>query len=162
MLAQYNLGVNYKQITSNNYVAFSDNKGWEYNPGPKEINIQEWSTNPKKYVNSYVEYLKTELGDKSITGNLITLKELESLGCNIPSNYGYISSASDKTCQNSLYKFWLINGQYWWTCSIYSDNSVSMWMMYNSGYLDGNHYTSAYGVRPTITISKDALKKSFS
>ena len=60
MLAQYNLGPDYKQSTTTEYVSFSDTDGWEYEPGPKEIDIQTWSTNPKTYVNSYVSYLKNE------------------------------------------------------------------------------------------------------
>ena len=75
MLAQYNLGTDYRQSTTTNYVIFSDTDGWEYTPGPKEIDIQIWSTNPKTYVNAYVEYLKTELEDDSVTGDLITLKD---------------------------------------------------------------------------------------
>jgi hypothetical protein len=79
MLAQYNLGTDYRQSSAQKSVIFADKYGWEYTPGSKEIDIQTWSTNPKTYVNAYVEYLKEELGDDTVTGDLITLKDLDLL-----------------------------------------------------------------------------------
>jgi hypothetical protein len=143
MLAQYNLGTDYKQTTEANHVSFSDTDGWETEPGPKEIDIQKWSTNPKTYVNAYVEYLKTKLGDNSVTGDLITLTELEGLGCSTP------------ICSNSPYYSWLINGQHWWTCSA-RDEYVRF--VSSKGRLDGDYYSGIRGVRPVITISKETLK----
>ena len=159
MLAQYNLSTEYKQSTTVNRVTFSDSNGWEYTPGPKEIDIQIWSTNPKTYVNAYVEYLKTELEDDSVTGDLITLTELKGLGCTIPSAYEYVSSSSSRTCTNSPYKSWLINNQGWWSRSAYSDYACFVWYVSDDGYLNYYSYSGSYGVRPVITISKDTLKK---
>jgi hypothetical protein len=42
MLAQYNLGTDYRQSTDSNGVKFADIDGWEYSPGPKEIDVQTW------------------------------------------------------------------------------------------------------------------------
>ena len=155
MLAQYNLSTDYRQSTTVNKVAFSDGNGWDYTPGPKEIDIQTWSTYPKTYVNAYVEYLKTELGDDSVTGDLITLKELKTLGCRIQDDYTW---TEDETCYSSPYKSWLINGQYWWTRSADSTNASCVWYVYFQGFLSPDTYDIGFGVRPVITISKEALK----
>ena len=155
MLAQYNLGPDYRQSTTVNGVKFSDTPGWEYTPGPKEIDIQTWSTNPKTYVNNYVDYLKTELGDDSVTGNLITLKELQTLGCTINEVYSYSTAL---TCTNSSYKSWLINNQSWWTRSAHSLNMTVLWFIGSDGLLYNFDFIASHGVRPTITISKEALR----
>ena len=57
MFARYNLGTDYKQSTTADVVTFADVDGWEFAPGPIEIDIQIWSTNPKIYIYAYVEYL---------------------------------------------------------------------------------------------------------
>ena len=160
MLAQYNLGTDYKQTEEQNYVAFSDRDGWEYEPGPKEIDIQTWSTNPKTYVNDYVEYIKKELDDDSVTGNLITLKELKSLGCNVRDDYSTFEGKENCGGSYTPYNIWLVNGQAWWTRSAYSGNS-KIWFVRISGGLgfSSYDYDSYIGIRPTITISKETLKK---
>ena len=160
MLAKYNLGTDYRQNTIVNSVAFADDIGWEYAPGPKEIDIQVWSTNPKIYVSNYVSYLQTELGDNSVSGDLITLKELGSLGCIVPTDY---TTGADPwndpwTCVNSSQKDWLINGQFWWIRSAHSVYSHHVWIMDIYGGLFGNAYHSPMPVRPIIIISKESLK----
>ena len=87
MLAQYNLGTNYRQSTTAKSVSFSNSNGWAYTPGPKEIDIQAFDGNVKTHVNEYVSYLKSEIGDSTLTGTLITMSELKSLGCTITENY---------------------------------------------------------------------------
>lgn len=159
MLAKYNLGTNYRQSATANKVSFSKETGWEYKPGPKEIDIQTWSTDPKVYVNNYVSYLQTVLEDTSISGDLITLTELKALGCVVPTDYAGISDYSGRTCINSPYKSWLINGQYWWTRSASSGSSSYMWVLSAGGGLYSNSYSRDNGVRPVITISKEILKK---
>ena len=155
MLAKYNLGTNYRQSTSNNYVSFSDSYGWEYEIGPKEIDIQTFAGNAKTYVNSYVSYLKNEIGDSKISGNLITLKELKLLGCSIKDDYTYISGL---TCANSMHKSWLVNNQSWWTRSVNSPYSNDVWMMRADASLHSDNNDYKYGIRPVITISKYILK----
>ena len=159
MLAAYCLGEDYRQTDSRSgfeyEVSFSNLNGWEYTPGPKEIDIQVYDGNVKTYVNEYVSYLERETGN-DISGNLITLTELKSLGCTINDNY---ESTEGLTCENSQYFNWLANLQSWWTRSadayninyvyyvdfMYTDLGTSF-----SGYANG-------GVRPVITISKDDL-----
>jgi surface protein len=155
MLAKYNLGTDYKQSITQNNVTFSENIGWEYTPGPKEIDIQLWSTNPKNYVNAYVTYLKEETAVENLYGDLITLSELKALECLIPENYG---SGTSKSCADSSYVDWLVNGQSWWTHSANADSPDIIWNVGATGYLSQHGNIFSHGVRPTITISKEALK----
>jgi surface protein len=155
LLVQYNLGTDYRQTASYNPVKFSDTHGWEYTPGPKEIDIETWSPNIKTYLNNYVEYLKETINDENIKGNLITLKDLETLGCTIPVNYDIESEESN--CYNSPYG-WIVNNQLSWTRSANSTDNYGIWYLVNSGPLNFNHYRASFGVRPTITISKSSLE----
>ena len=159
MLAQWNLGTDYRQSEDENGVTFSNSNGWEYQPGPKEINIQSYEGNAKTYVNNYVSYLQTETGDSTITGDLITLAQLSDLGCTVPSDYAYVSDSSARTCANSDNAEWLVNGQRWWTRSAYADSSFSngVWFMYAAGGVGCVGYGNNSGVRPVITLSKSAL-----
>jgi surface protein len=155
MLAQYNLGEDYKQSESGKGMGFSSYRGWEYTPGPKEIDIQQYDGPVKRYLNAYVDYLKTLLKNNAIAGDLISLKELENLGCEISSDYS--SNLENVKCDNSSYKSWLING-ITWTRSASSSNDKSVWLMYNNGVLMATTFTSAYPFRPVITISKETLR----
>ena len=156
LLAQHNLGIDYKQTETNNDVTFSDGNGWEYTPGPKEIDIQLYDGDAKTYVNNYVAYLQGETGDSTLSGTLITVAELGDLGCTVPSDYAWGSGGW--TCANSDNAEWLVNGQYWWTRSADPDDSNLVWYVNGDGGLSSNGYFSGYyGVRPVITISKSAL-----
>jgi hypothetical protein len=164
MLAQYNLGTNYRQSTTNIHVTFSNSNGWEFTPGPKEIDIQQYDGDAKIYINEYVSYLKSETGDFTITGTLITLAELKILGCTIPTNY---SITSGITCEESQYSSWLINTQNWWTRSARSDNGSYVWSLLSTGDISSVNYdTSGYvgkiGIRPIITISKSSIETTIS
>jgi hypothetical protein len=155
MFAQYNLGPNYIQDESENDVSFSNSNGWAYTPGPKEIDIQAFDGNAKTYLNEYVSYLKSQTGDDSLTGTLITLTDLKSLGCSINDDYTY---SSDNTCENSSHKLWLINEQLWWTRSAFSNKASIVMTVYNDGSIsNSDFYYYGLGIRPVITISKDAL-----
>jgi hypothetical protein len=155
MLAKYSLGEDYKQSESGKGMGFSSSRGWEYTPGPKEIDIQQYDGPVKRYLNAYVDYLKTLLKNDAIAGDLISLKELENLGCEISSDYS--SNLENVKCDNSSYKSWLING-ITWTRSASSSNDKSVWLMYNNGVLMATTFTSAYPFRPVITISKETLR----
>ena len=167
MLASNVLGTDYRQtdITGGDFgndqygVKFASTSGWEYTPGPKEIDVQIWSTNPKTYINEYVSYLQTETGASTITGDLITLQDLKKLGCVFPADYSYVFTSSERTCQDSDYADWLINNQFWWTRSAASDEASRVWYVLSSGYLSTTDIGMPYlfGIRPVITISKDAL-----
>ena len=159
MLAKYNLGTDYKQSFSSNYLSFSDDIGWDYAPAPKEIDIQTWSSNPKDYVNKYLEFFRKELNDETIKGNLITIKELIDLDCTFPVNYGGNSSSTESSCSNSKYKSWLIIEQPWWTANASSEFIDSIWLFLPFGEMFQEKYYYFGGIRPTLTISKETLKK---
>lgn len=161
MLAQHNLGVDYKQSETDNYLTFSDLIGWENKPGPKEIDIQSHNGPVKTYVNEYVSYLRSETGDSTLTGTLITLAELKELGCTINNNYSYTSGL---TCASSKHNSWISNGKYWWTRSAVPSNANDVWIVCKSGTLSYDNYGAKYGsglvgVRPVIIISKSVLLK---
>ena len=160
MLAQYNLGIDYKQSEVENYVTFADSDGWENIPGPKEIDIFEWSTNPKIYVTEYVSFLQSELNDIDVSGNLITLKEMGNLGCTFPDDYGWIADDSARTCTVSKYFSWLINGQRWWTRSVSAVDKTHVWNVSAIDVFRGDNFKEAKrGIRPIITVSKDVLRE---
>jgi hypothetical protein len=156
MFAQYNISPDYKQSTTEKTVPFSNTKGWEYTPGPKEIDIYTWSTEIKTYIDSYVSHLQTVTGDTTLHGDLITLNQLQQLECTIKEDY---ASATGLTCANSQYSKWLVNNQSWWTKSASSEYSDAIWHSSFNGYLGAGNYEFNYAaIRPTITISKEALK----
>ena len=155
LLAQYNLGTNYRQNNINNYIKLTDSNGWEYSPGPKEINIQSYPGPAQTYVNNYVSYLKEKTGDTELSGTLITLTELGNLGCIIGEDY---SPNGGNTCVASENASWLINGQYWWTRSAYSNADYGVWGVNDLGRVGSvAYFSSTCGIRPLITISKEVL-----
>ena len=153
LLSQYNIGSNYKQSTTAYNKTFASAQGWSVIDDNMEIDIQEYTENPKLLVNEYVSYLKTYVSEP-ITGDLITLNKLKELDC-IADTYDTLSS--DYTCAYSKYASWLINGQYWWTKSMFLGNLNRVWLVYNTGKLNPIGYTDSRGIRPVITISLDAF-----
>ena len=152
MLAQQNLGTNYRQSETQNGVAFASSNGWGYTPGPKEIDIKQYIGKASTYVSEYVTYLQSEMkGDFFVSGNLITLAELKSLGCTIQDDYSY---TGNETCANSKYSSWLVNDQNWWTRSTPSSygGTGGVWGVSSSGILDDTYYVDLYGIRPVITM----------
>ena len=159
LLAKYNIGTNYRQSLNPNYVSFSNVTGWEYTPGPKEIDIQTWGTEVKRYVNNYVTFLQVSNNDPEITGNIITIKELVELGCTFPKTNTY-SYSDGETCLTSSYADWLVNNQYFWTRSAYSGFKSSIWYVHESGEIKGsgaNSYLHLTGVRPSINVKQSTL-----
>lgn len=156
MLAQKNISDStpYKQTDTQIRTVFSDSYGWENRPGPKEIDIWEWSPYTSELVDNYVSYLKTQY-NVDVTGDLITMTRLGNLGCTIPTDYGY--GYGGWTCTSSEHSEWLVNGQGWWTRSANSGSSASMWFMNDGGSLSHGNFYYSYGVRPVITISKSLL-----
>ena len=155
LLAEHNLGTNYKQTSTLNGVSFADNKGWEYYPGPKEISYRAHNGNAKNYLLTYVENIENQTG-YSIDGDLITLKQLQKLGCTITKDYSY---SDEVTCVNSDYKDWLITGYNWWTKSASSDEDYLVWRVSGDGSLIDYGYANTYGIRPIIIIDKDYLEE---
>ena len=157
LLSQYNLSTSYKQSSTANIVLFANKKGWEYTPGPKEIDIFTWTDEPKNYINRYVTYLIEQTGDTGLTGNLITLNELKTLDCDITEDY---SDTSSGTCVNSKYKTWLINNQTWWTRSANASQASGAWIVQKDGTINGIDDALSHhgGIRPTITMSKEVYE----
>ena len=145
LLAQYNLGTNYRQNSIENKVTFANEGYW----GEETlINIQDFDGQVKTYINEYETYLQTLTNDNSISINLLTVNDLENLGCKqeFPS---YICSESPNAA-------WLNNGQSYWTRRA-SDIEFA-WFVEVDKHLYAGHYSSASaGVRPIITISKNTL-----
>ena len=156
MLAQKNISdtTPYKQTDEQVRTRFSDSYGWQYTPGPKDIDIQNYDGETRILLNNYVSYLKTQY-NVDVTGDLITMTQLGNLGCTIPTDYAW--GDGGWTCTSSEHSEWLVNGQDWWTCSAYPEIPVSIWIVYADGKLRDDISASYYGVRPVITISKSLL-----
>jgi hypothetical protein len=149
-------------------VNFSYETGWEYTPGPKEINIRDYSSDVATYLDNYQANLRTMTGDDTLTTDLITLTQLGELGCTISEDY---TPSGDEDCYSSPYVDWLINGKWIWTKSARSNDPEMVWIMSYDGYLaqdvSGEWFTGDYyygnaiydynGVRPVVTISKEYL-----
>lgn len=162
LLAQHSLSSSYRQtINLADYeTTFSNVDGWAWTPGPKEVDLGTWAPTVSNYINNYVTYLKGVLGTTNVTGDLITMKQLKSLGCVIQDDYNWSGS---ETCNNTPYS-WLINNQKWWTKSAGSEDS-RIWVVFpknETGRLSDEYYFSQYGIRPTITVSKAALNNYLS
>ena len=155
LLAKYNLGPSYFQTSDASLVSFSQNGGWEYTPGPKEIDINTWSTNAKTYVNGYVDFLNSVVWDANMKGDLITLKQLRNLGCTIDNEYDVVSGL---TCANSEHASWLANGQTWWTKSASTASQYDIWYVGGTGSISTIDCSVATGIRPVITVSITALE----
>ena len=155
LLAQYNIGTDYKQSTTNNYVKFAESSGWEYTPGPKEIDIWTYSPNASTYIQNYINYLQENLGVTVISGDLITLQHLKKLGCTFLDNYS--AGASGGTCADSKYVEWLITEQGWWTRSATSDSATFVWKVNSSSVIRPGGISGTSAIRPIITVPKSAL-----
>lgn len=165
LLAKYNLGPDYRQSKKMNDVKFSDVAGWDwsYNSEPKEIDIQVWAPTIAAYINEYVLYLQKKTGDSSITGNLPTMTQLGELGCTINSDYKYEWPESYNNvrlnCKDSNYSKWLVNGQDWWTRSVTTGASGTVWSVKTvGGCYPSSHYGATNTIRPVIIVSKETLK----
>ena len=118
--------------------------------GNINLNINDYEGNAKTYINEYVAYLQSETSDEIIAGNLITLEELQKIGCVKVNDSRY-------DCQNSEYASWIVNGSYWWTRTTSTEYDRSMWGVNYLGGIQDN-FDGVNGIRPTITISKATLE----
>ena len=157
MLAKYNLSTSYTQTEDYNYLSFSSHNGWVYTPGPKEIDVQSFDGNVKTYINEYVKYLKSLIGDENLKGDLISLTELKILGCTVEDDY---SDSGGLTCSGSSNFEWLYNGTKWWTKSVSAGYSDRVWRFSADGSLYLYFYGNTAGIRPVITVSKEVLNKT--
>ena len=142
--------------------SFSNNNGWSYTPGPKEIDIENYLGYVLMAITEYSASINEIIPNTKV--DLITLKQIEKLGCTIPSNYAY---SADIFCESlESYPWWTEGAPFiqgWWTKSSVSNNSDKIWIVYqnsltthiyNKSSNTGFMYLPA--VRPVITISRDA------
>lgn len=115
--------------------------------GDLEGTIVEDST-IKPYVDSYA--LKLNLGDNLVEASLITTDVLEELGC----------SMKDNSCKDTKYPFILRTS--FWTKSIFGGSPSIVWHVLSDGVFSGCYanYDNFSGVRPYITIKKEAIETS--
>ena len=97
------------------------------------------------YVNNYKNLLETNFGVDVMDARLITLEELEALGC----NYEVYS------CSSSSYR-WIYSTSYW-SQTANGNNYiwyVAGWDFFSHNFYDYDDGDFEYGVRPVIVISK--------
>ena len=155
MLAQFNLGTDYKQTTEYNELHFGISHGsWEFEESSREILVKDFEGRTSDYLYEYEFYLSSLMDEEYVETDLITLKELQTLGCDIPEDYSWESA---KTCEDSPYASWLANGQSWWTRSSASDNSLAVWLVTWNGGLTYGVGLATNGVRPIVRVNKSSL-----
>lgn len=115
--------------------------------GENQGTVSESST-IKYYVDSYA--LNFDFDDKLLEVGLITIDDLNNLGC----------STELKTCKDSI-NSWVYNTTYW-TSSYYSGSPSIVWRVQSDGKLGSSYanYSNNTGIRPVLKISKDILKTS--
>lgn len=106
----------------------------------------------EKYVNEYLKYLveKANLDSSKVSATLITVEELESLGCSIET----------KTCEGA--PEWVYSTNYWTKSkAIYGskESENALMVVSSDGKLKDAPYGAIYlGVRPVITIPATAIE----
>ena len=116
-------------------------------------------TNLNSYEGSIVEDLvgdyKTTLEGLGATISEATLLSYDEVTA-APFNCTTTSGSCDPN-YSWLYKDGNATADYHWTRSAKSGGAGSVWVVYASGRVSFNGYTSTYGVRPVITISTSSL-----
>ena len=124
------------------------------NSGKERNGIVLFSNGTLEYEESnlyeHVQNYKSKLEDMGVSiekAELITIEELESLGCDI----------SKKDCKTSPFE-WIYSSSYW-TKSIYSNSKI--WAVRgDSGNLILNYPKGTdFGVRPVITVKESVIRK---
>ena len=139
---------------------FSGGSGWSYSPGPKEIDIQSFDGHVKIALNNYFDYINTVIPVNKV--DLITLKQIENLGCTIPSDYAYSADIScDALRTYAWWSYGVLDLEYWWTKSAVSNKSNEIWMASKTGLSKYVNYATIAtgllglpGVRPVITVDR--------
>lgn len=138
-------------------VPFSTGSGWEHIPGPNEIDLEEYAPKIYRMLNDFSMNLSMDVGFGIYDVDLITLKQLEKLGCTIESDYSY---SDDVTCYDSPYRYLFDGSINFWTKSASSDNLNDVWVI-EFGDLCAEPYDfTAHDVyvRPVIKVSKEQLE----
>ena len=84
----------------------------------------------------------------NVKASLITLEQLENLGC---TNYD---------CSNSEYT-WIEINEDWWTRTSSEDDESRIYMVNSENNIVTTRYTQALAVRPVITIQKDEFREFY-
>ncbi len=97
------------------------------------------------YVDEYVWYLKNTYKIGNIKGNLITVEDLENLGCD----------KAAKTCNTSWYDW--ITGMTYWVNTADPNDTTKTYLVGADGFLGASAYSNINnrGIRPLITIYMD-------
>lgn len=153
LLAQNAFDSSGKLSSNPSTFAFSTRSGWAYSPGPKEIDLETYASTIYDMLDAYSMDLYYSLGVGEVEVDLITLKQLEKLGCTIESDYSY---SDDVTCYDSPYRYLFDDSINFWTKSASSDNPNHVWIL---GF--GDLCTESYDfsihyiyVRPVIKVNK--------
>jgi len=155
MFAQKNLGPDYRQTTSPNYLTFSDVTGWDYTPGPYDVDVLQYDGNGKTYLENYRNLLDNTLGTDDTAIRIITLKDLVSVGCVMPDNYDF--DPLNSNCNNTSNSSWIYNDQSWWIASAWPGSDEVVWGFENS--FSPQNYANSLGIRPVISVSREKLKR---
>ena len=99
-------------------------------------------------LNNYKDFLIYLTGDKNIEVGLMTIDQLRNSGCDIDSDgFGPCSSINS---------FLVLSGQKWWALYV---NKNDLLLCVGSNSVFSVSLDSSYGIRPIITVSREALKK---
>ena len=132
---------------------FSTRSGWAYSPGPKEIDLETYASTIYDMLDAYSMDLYYALGVGEVEVDLITLKQLEKLGCTIESDYSY---SDDVSCNDSPYKSLIFKVPTYWTKSASSDDSSSVWIIESNDLAAEPYSSDLYfpRVRPVVKVNK--------
>lgn len=151
LFSKYVIGPDYKQTEEIHEVGFANQCTWEYTPGPKEVDIQQFDGPTKEYINNYGLYLKGIMEDSLIKLDLVSMTELKAIGCKINDDYTY---TQDLTCATSPLADKLINGHYWWLRSAFAQEESRVFIATDQGKLVyGGGCWFQNGVRPIVIVS---------
>ena len=131
-------------------VDFSSTHYWESSISEYPAYVYNENSNLYQYVSEYERILKEELKVNSATARLISLEQLEELGCDLE----LMSCYYDNTAYGRLETpSWVFSTTYW-TGSVYHRSHRLMCVTQN-GYLDP--WPDNNGIRPVIKISIDEI-----
>ncbi len=149
LFAKNNLSeTSYKQTATQSLIKFATSNTWSTTE-EIDLDIATHASSVSYLISQYVSFLKSSTNDSTITGDLISKSQLISVGCDFTEN----------TCNNSQYANWLVNGQFWWTKTYAGKETKYIFILRGDGVITHDPYDETNGVRPTITISKETLKK---
>ena len=102
----------------------------------------------KTFVDRYVGYLNSAISGANATGRLISVSELEALGCSMGS---YTCSESSATAPS-----WVYQTSYW---SGSASDSNGVWRVNSDGYFDSRRFgcNDRFGVRPVIEVNTSVI-----